>query len=214
MAKKREIALPVIRRLPRYYRFISALLADGVERISSKELSAKTGFTASQIRQDLNCFGGFGQQGYGYNLKVLKEEIGKILGLDDLTKIILVGAGNIGRALCKRMNFDAVGFELVAIFDNSPEVIGREIGDLKVDSTENLESFCRENNITAAIVCVPKFAAKDVIENLISLDINIFWNFTPYDILLNHPDEKLAVENVHLKDSLMTLKYLSNDVLD
>ena len=214
MAKKREIALPVIRRLPRYYRFISALLADGVERISSKELSVRTGFTASQIRQDLNCFGGFGQQGYGYNLKVLKEEIGKILGLDNLTKIILVGAGNIGRALCKRMNFDAVGFELVAIFDNSPEVIGREIGDLKVDSTENLETFCRENNITAAIVCVPKFAAEDVIENLISLDINIFWNFTPYDILLNHPDEKLAVENVHLKDSLMTLKYLSNDVLD
>ena len=129
-------------------------------------------------------------------------------------RAVMYGAGNIGRALCKRMNFDAVGFELVAIFDNSPEVIGREIGDLKVDSTENLESFCRENNITAAIVCVPKFAAKDVIENLISLDINIFWNFTPYDILLNHPDEKLAVENVHLKDSLMTLKYLTNDVLD
>ena len=210
MAKKQEVALPVIRRLPRYYRFVSTLLSAGVERISSKELSLRVGLTASQIRQDLNCFGGFGQQGYGYNLKGLKEEIGKILGLDKKIKMVLVGAGNIGRALGKRVDFNSVGFELVAIFDNNDEVVGKEIGGLSVKSTSELNDYCADNGIEAAVVCVPDMSAKDVVENLVSLGVKIFWNFTGYDILYNHKDVGLSVENVHLNDSLMTLRYLAN----
>ncbi len=168
------------------------------------------GLTASQIRQDLNCFGGFGQQGYGYNLKVLKEEIGKILGLDKKIKMVLVGAGNIGRALGKRADFESVGFELVAIFDNSAEVIGKEIGGISVRSDKELNEYCSQNGIEAAIVCVPDVSAKDVVENLVSLGVKIFWNFTDYDILYNHKDAGLSVENVHLNDSLMTLRYLAN----
>ncbi len=210
MAKKQDVALPVIRRLPRYYRFISALLSEGIERISSKELSLRMGLTASQIRQDLNCFGGFGQQGYGYNLKGLKDEIGKILGIDKKIKIVLVGAGNIGRALGKRVDFNSVGFELVAIFDNSEEVIGREIGGLEVKSADKLSDYCSRNGIEAAVVCVPDSSAKEVVEALVSLGVKIFWNFTGYDILFNHKDMELSVENVHLNDSLMTLRYLAN----
>ncbi len=210
MAKKQEVALPVIRRLPRYYRFVCALLSEGAERISSKELSLRMGFTASQIRQDLNCFGGFGQQGYGYNLKVLKQEIGKILGLDKKINMVLVGAGNIGRALAKRADFESVGFELVAVFDNNDEVIGKEIGGISVRNSSQLDSYCTENNVEAAIVCVPDVSAKEVVEKLVSLGIKIFWNFTGYDILYNHKDAGLSVENVHLNDSLMTLRYLAN----
>lgn len=210
MAKKQDVALPVIRRLPRYYRFVSILLSEGIERISSKELSLRMGLTASQIRQDLNCFGGFGQQGYGYNLKTLKDEIGKILGLDKKIKMVLVGAGNIGRALGKRVDFDAVGFDLVAIFDNSVDVVGKEIGGLSVKSASELNGYCAENGIEAAVVCVPDSSAKEVVENLVSLGVKIFWNFTGYDILHNHKDVGLSVENVHLNDSLMTLRYLAN----
>jgi len=170
----------------------------------------RMGLTASQIRQDLNCFGGFGQQGYGYNLEVLKVEIAKILGLDSFVDTILVGAGNIGRALGTRVDFNAAGFNLVEIFDNSKDVIGLEIGDLTVKSSEQINDYCKANNIKAAVVCVPDKAAKDVIDNLVSLGVNIFWNFTHYDILLNHTDKQLSVENVHLNDSLMTLRYLSN----
>jgi len=210
MAKRFEVALPVIRRLPRYYRFVCGLISEGITRISSKELSMRMGLTASQIRQDLNCFGGFGQQGYGYNLEVLKVEIAKILGLDSFVDTILVGAGNIGRALGTRVDFNAAGFNLVEIFDNSKDVIGLEIGDLTVKSSEQINDYCKANNIKAAVVCVPDKAAKDVIDNLVSLGVNIFWNFTHYDILLNHTDKQLSVENVHLNDSLMTLRYLSN----
>lgn len=210
MAKKYEVALPVIRRLPRYYRFVCGLISEGISRISSKELSLRMGLTASQIRQDLNCFGDFGQQGYGYNLEVLRDEIAKILGLDNLVDTVLIGAGNIGRALGKRIDFNSVGFNLVAIFDNRDDVIGREIGGLVVKNAEEIDEFCKANNIKAAVVCVSDKSAEDVIENLISLDINIFWNFTHYDILLKHQGENLSVENVHLNDSLMTLRYLAN----
>ena len=212
MAKIQIVALPVIRRLPRYYRFVCSLMADGIERISSKELSERMGLTASQIRQDLNCFGGFGQQGYGYNLSVLKEEIAKILNLNDRIKTILIGAGNIGKAVCTRIDFEARGFELLKVFDKSPDVIGKVIGGLEVADSAALNEYCKENNIKAAIVCVPDENAKEVIENLISLGIKIFWNYTQYDIVLSHPNEKLAVENVHLNDSLMTLRYLAKEI--
>lgn len=212
MQKNQEVAIPVIRRLPRYYRFISSLISDGIERISSRELSLRMGLTASQIRQDLNCFGGFGQQGYGYNLVVLKEEIGKILGLDDGINTILVGAGNIGKALGRRMNFKEEGFNLCAIFDNSKDVIGKKILDIEVSDIKNMQEFCENNNIKAAIVCVSDSAAKEVIDSLIKLDIKIFWNFTHFDIQLNNPELNLAVENVHLNDSLMTLRYMANNL--
>lgn len=212
MQKNQEVAIPVIRRLPRYYRFISSLISDGVERISSRELSLRMGLTASQIRQDLNCFGGFGQQGYGYNLVVLKEEIGKILGIDNSINTILVGAGNIGKALGRRMNFKEEGFNLCAIFDNSTDVIGKKILDIEVSDIKNMQEFCKNNNIKAAIVCVSDSAAKDVIDTLIQLDIKIFWNFTHFDIQLNNPELNLAVENVHLNDSLMTLRYMAKNL--
>jgi len=210
--KNHEVATPVIRRLPRYYRFISGLILEGVERISSKELSKKMGLTASQIRQDLNCFGGFGQQGYGYNLVALKEEIGKILGLNEKIKTVIVGAGNIGKAVGRRMDFDSVGFEVVGIFDSNREVVGKEIRNLSVASTDNLESFCKQNSIKAAIVCVTDESAEDVVQSLISYGIGIFWNFTHYDIQIHNPDKSLAVENVHLNDSLMTLRYHAKDL--
>lgn len=212
MAKIQIVALPVIRRLPRYYRFVCSLMADGIERISSKELSERMGLTASQIRQDLNCFGGFGQQGYGYNLSVLKEEIAKILNLEEKIKTVLVGAGNIGKAVCSRIDFESRGFELLKVFDKSPDVIGKVIGGIEVADSETLNEFCRENDVKAAIVCVPDKNAEEVVENLLSLGIKIFWNYTQYDIVLSHPNEKLAVENVHLNDSLMTLRYLAKEI--
>ena len=212
MAKIQIVALPVIRRLPRYYRFVCSLMAEGMERISSKELSERMGLTASQIRQDLNCFGGFGQQGYGYNLSVLKEEIAKILNLDDKIKTVLVGAGNIGKAVCTRIDFESRGFELLKVFDKSPDVIGKVIGGIEVADSETLNEFCKENDVKAAIVCVPDKNAQEVVENLLSLGIKIFWNYTQYDIVLSHPNEKLAVENVHLNDSLMTLRYLAKEI--
>lgn len=210
--KNHEVATPVIRRLPRYYRFISGLISKGIERISSKELSQKMGLTASQIRQDLNCFGGFGQQGYGYNLVVLKEEIGKILGLEEKVNAIIVGAGNIGKAVGRRMDFESAGFEVVGIFDNNEEVVGKQIRDFSVASTDTMQSFCEQNNVKAAIVCVSDESAESVVQNLISLGIRIFWNFTHYDIQIHNPDKTLAVENVHLNDSLMTLRYLAKDI--
>ena len=170
------------------------------------------GLTASQIRQDLNCFGGFGQQGYGYNLSVLKEEIAKILNLDNKIKTVLVGAGNIGKAVCTRIDFKSRGFELLRVFDKSPDVIGKVIGGMEVADSETLSEFCKENDVKAAIVCVPDKNAEEVVENLLSLGIKIFWNYTQYDIVLSHPSEKLAVENVHLNDSLMTLRYLAKEI--
>lgn len=214
MSKKQEVSLPVIRRLPRYYRLINKLISDGAERISSKELSQRLGLTASQIRQDLNCFGGFGQQGYGYNLAALKEEIGKILGIDKKIKTVIVGAGNIGKAVGRRMDFESEGFEIVGIFDASKEVVGKTIGAHTVISADHLADVCQKENVKAAIICVSDESAKTVVQDLISFGVSVFWNFTHYDILIHNSDKNLAVENVHLNDSLMTLRYLSNDFLD
>ena len=211
MAKNKGVALPVIRRLPRYYRFISGLIAAGVDRISSRELSERMGLTASQIRQDLNCFGSFGQQGYGYNLQVMRQEIGKILGLNACLKTVLVGAGNMGRAVGSRMNFADVGFELVGIFDVSSDIIGQKISALTVQDAACLESFCIQNQVTAAIVCVPDENAGEVVRRLVDSGVRNFWNFTHYDILMNYPEHTLAVENVHLNDSLMTLRFLAKN---
>lgn len=203
--KKNGVSLSVIRRLPRYYRFLGDLLQNGVGRISSKELSQKMNLTASQIRQDLNCFGGFGQQGYGYNIEQLHRETGRIIGVDTMHDTILIGAGNLGSAIAAHMNFEKRGFRLVGIFDSDPQKTGEIIAGLPVRSTGELETFCRENHPTIAILCIPKTAAPKVAPQLVDLGITGFWNFSHYDLRVDHSD--VVVENVHLGDSLLTLCY-------
>lgn len=200
----------VIKRLPRYYRFLGEIKALGTERISSRELSEKMGLTASQIRQDLNCFGGFGQQGYGYNVTILQSEIGHILGLDTPKSTILIGAGNLGKAVTLHINFEAVGFRLIGLFDNKESVVGQVIKNLPVRNILTLDEFCRENLPEVAILCIPKDAAMGMSKQLVKLGIKGVWNFSHYDLAFNYPDIK--VENVHFGDSLMTLSYkLTND---
>ena len=195
----------VIKRLPRYYRFLGEIKALGTERISSRELSEKMGLTASQIRQDLNCFGGFGQQGYGYNVTILQSEIGQILGLDTPKSTILIGAGNLGKAVTLHINFEAVGFRLIGLFDNKESVVGQVIKNLPVRNISTLDEFCRENLPEVAILCIPKDAAMGMSKQLVKLGIKGVWNFSHYDLAFNYPDIK--VENVHFGDSLMTLSY-------
>ena len=211
MAKNEHVSLSVIRRLPRYYRFLADLLRAGTTRISSRELSNRMGLTASQIRQDLNCFGGFGQQGYGYNVEQLHKEIGNILGVHAGLGAILIGAGNLGRAIATHMSFESRGFNLIGVFDNSPSVIGQVIQGVQVKDVSSLDEFCKMHEPTVAILCIPTNAAQELADHLIKLGIKGFWNFSHYDISINSPD--VVVENVHLGDSLMTLCYRVNDIL-
>ncbi len=205
---KDSISNSVIRRLPRYYRFLGELENNGYIRISSRELSEKMGLTASQIRQDFNCFGEFGQQGYGYNVSDLRFEIGKILGLNVRTPMIILGVGNLGTAIASHLEFQNKGFELIGAFDVNPELVGKEIGELKVQHLDELEAFCTENKPVAAILCIPVTAAEKTVDRLIACGIKAFWNYTHYDIRVNH--DNIAVENVHLGDSLTTLSYRLN----
>ncbi len=200
-----SISPQVVKRLPRYYRYLEDMLAEGLMRTSSKELSAKSGLTASQIRQDLNCFGGFGQQGYGYNIAQLHNEIGKILALDKKNKTILIGAGNLGRAVAAHMDFAKKGFVLIGIFDKNEAASGQLINGIPIRHISGLEDFCLENKPVVAVLCVPKEKARELTKSLIQLGIKGFWNFTHFDIVNQFP--QIAVENVHLSDSLMTLCY-------
>lgn len=193
--------MSVIKRLPRYYRFLGELKNKGVTRISSRELSNKMGLTASQIRQDFNCFGGFGQQGYGYNVEQLHYEIGKILGLGNGFKTILIGAGNLGRAIATHMSFEARGFNLIGIFDKNEAMAGNMVRGIPVRQTDGLDDFCREYHPTVAVLCIPSEGAAATVDQLIELGIKGFWNFSHCDIAAKHPG--VAVENVHLSDSLM-----------
>ncbi|MBP9989782.1 MAG: redox-sensing transcriptional repressor Rex [Ruminococcus sp.] len=204
--EKKEISMSVIKRLPRYYRFLGELKKHGIVRISSKELSQKMGFTASQIRQDLNCFGGFGQQGYGYNVEQLQSEIGRILGVDKGFKTILIGCGNLGKAIASHMTFEDRGFELDGLFDKNAEKMSDvRIKGLSVNPIEDLENYCKEVEPVVAVLCIPSESTKDIVERLVALGINNFWNFSHYDIVSHFPN--VTVENVHLNDSLMTLSY-------
>ncbi len=205
-----QVSIPVIKRLPRYHRYLEELKNLGVVRISSKELSARMGLTASQIRQDLNCFGGFGQQGYGYNIEQLYNEIGAILGLNNKSKAIMIGAGNLGHAIATHIHFENRGFDLVGIFDNNPAVIGTKIGGKVVMSSDDLEEFCLSEKPVVAILCIPAEYAAENADKLVSLGIKGFWNFTQYDLV--HRYENVAVENVHLGDSLMTLCYQVQEI--
>ena len=202
------VSRSVIKRLPRYYRFLGELLHKDVTRISSRELAQLMQRTASQIRQDLNCFGGFGQQGYGYNVAALHREIGNILGLENATPIILVGAGNLGRTLARHMKFEYDGFRLIGIFDSDPALVGQGVRGLSISGMENLADFCEEKKPRAAILCIPRESAQKTVELLIQNGIRCFWNFTHFDINLSFED--VIVENVHLGDSLMTLCYHIN----
>ncbi len=212
MHKYENISAPVIKRLPRYHRFLGELLDKGVTRISSRELSDKMRLTASQIRQDLNCFGGFGQQGYGYSVESLYNEIGHILGLDHSYRAILIGAGNLGKAVATHMSFEKRGFKLIGIFDNDKNKIGTVIRDITVTDLDKLEKFCVENKTDVAIFCVPKTATPEIAERLYNLGIKNYWNFSHYDIAVHYDD--VIVENVHLNDSLMILCYKISDAND
>lgn len=204
-----KVSSSVIRRLPRYHRFLRELLQQNVQRISSRELAEKMGLTASQIRQDFNCFGEFGQQGYGYNVQFLYAEIGRILGLEDSKKIIQIGVGNLGKAIVSYLDFAACGFELVGLFDHDPDLIGHVIGEIPIASTSTLQTFCKAHRPTAAILCIPKQSAQQLSKTLIDAGIHCFWNFSHYDLALHY--ENVLVENVHITDSLMTLGYLASN---
>lgn len=200
----KEISQAVIGRLPRYFRYLGELKDEGVERISSQELSELMKVTASQIRQDFNNFGGFGQQGYGYNVEFLYKEISKILGLDNTHNFIIIGAGNLGRALGNYMNFERRGFIFKGMFDREPSMIGRDVRGVKVMPMEDMERFVKDNDIDIAVLTIPKTGAVEVADKLVQYGIRAIWNFAHVD--LNVP-KGIQVENVHLSDSLMKLSY-------
>lgn len=209
----KKVSIAVIKRLPRYYRFLGDLLDDGITRISSKELSEKMNVTASQIRQDLNNFGCFGQQGYGYNVELLFEEIKEILGLNKTYNLVILGAGNIGQALLNYVKFEKRGFKFIGIFDINPNVVGTKIRDLEVKHIKELESFTKENNVDIAVLAVPVSNANELYKNVVSYGIKGVWNFSNTEL---EKENGVIVENVHLTDSLMTLayKFNSNNYLD
>jgi len=198
----KKISKLVIRRLPRYYRYLSDLKDAGIERISSTALAEKMHVTASQIRQDLNCFGGFGQQGYGYNVDQLHSAIADILGLSNRYKLIIVGAGNLGHALANYQGFVRRGFSIVGMFDVNPEIVGQEVRGIKVRHIDELEAFCKEEKPEIAVLTVSKPHAVEVANRLPGLGIRGIWNFSFMELT---PPEGIYVENVHLSDSLMTL---------
>lgn len=202
--EEKEISQAVISRLPRYFRYLGELKDEGVERISSQELSELMKVTASQIRQDFNNFGGFGQQGYGYNVEYLYKEIGKILGLDEKHNFIIIGAGNLGQALGNYLNFERRGFIFRGMFDKNPALVGKDVRGVKVMPMEEMECFVKENDIDIAVLTIPKSGAEEVAERLVANGIRAIWNFAHVD--LNVP-EGIQVENVHLSDSLMKLSY-------
>ena len=212
MSKSINISNSVIRRLPRYYRFLGELEDQQISKISSRELSERMHLTASQIRQDLNCFGGFGQQGYGYNVSELRKEIGRILGVDKHRKTILIGAGNLGTALAVHINFEKSGCSLIGIFDSNKKIVGNPLGKLTITDIDDLEKFCREHKPEVAVLCIPKSVTKEIVDRLTELGVRSFWNFSHYDINVEH--KNIIVENVHLGDSLLTLSYGVNNNLD
>jgi redox-sensing transcriptional repressor len=202
---KNGISMAVIKRLPKYHRYLTELLNNDLDRISSKDLSQKIGFTASQIRQDLNCFGDFGQQGYGYNVKELLSQINTILGLTKEFKTIIIGAGNIGQAVANYVKFEKLGFNLQAIFDINPKLIGIKIRDIEIKDIDFLDGFLKENHIDIGIICVPRTNAQKVCDILVNNGVSGIWNFAPMDLIV---PEEVIIENVHLSDSLLTLSCL------
>jgi redox-sensing transcriptional repressor len=204
ISSKKKVSMAVIRRLPRYYRYLSDLLLLDITRISSKELSNRMGITASQIRQDLNCFGGFGQQGYGYNVEMLYNEIGNILGINNKYQTILIGAGHMGQALANYGNFEKRGYNLVGIFDINPELIGTKINGVEIMDLDKMSDFIKKTKVDIAMISVPYEQTPVVAEMAAKLGVKGLWNFSPMDLQLPY---EAVIENVHLSDSLMVLGY-------
>ena len=204
MEKKKNVSMAVIKRMPKYYRYLGELVKNDVDRISSKELGEKIGFTASQIRQDLNNFGDFGQQGYGYNVKELHNQIGAILGVGKEYNAVLIGAGNIGQAIANYSRFTDIGLGITAIFDANPKLVGMRIRDVEIKDIDELKGYLEENHIDMGILCVPRINAQKVCDVLVNGGVRGIWNFAPIDL---HVPETVKVENVHLSESLMQLSY-------
>ncbi len=209
MDSEKKISSAVINRLPRYYRYLGDLLESDITRISSKELSEKMNITASQIRQDLNNFGGFGQQGYGYNVEYLYNEIKKILGLDRVYNLIVVGGGNIGQALVNYTSFEKRGFVITGVFDVNPRLIGMSIRGVEIYDVDVMEEYVKSNKVDVAILTLPRNQAAKAAADLAAWGIKGIWNFSHVDLDL---PKEIVVENVHLTDSLMTLLYKINEV--
>ncbi len=207
LMEEKEISRAVVKRLPRYYRYLGDLLESGVERISSNELSEKMQVTASQIRQGLNNFGGFGQQGYGYNVKYLYNEIGKILGLDKTYNVIIVGAGNLGQALANYVKFEKRGFKVIGIFDVNPSLLGKKVRGIEIRMIDEIPEFAKHNEIQIATLTLPRHQAAEMAELLVKNGVRAIWNFAHIDLRL---PEDVIVENVHLSESLMQLSYNIN----
>ncbi len=207
--EEKKISSAVIKRLPRYYRYLGELLENDIERISSKELSVRMDVTASQIRQDLNNFGGFGQQGYGYNVEYLYNEISKILGLEKTYNIIIVGAGNLGQALANYIDFEKSGFVVKGLFDVNPKIVGISVRGLEIQDIDNMEMYVKNKHIDIAVLTLPKQKAPKIANDLAEWGIKGIWNFAPIDLQLK--DKNVTIENVHLSESLMTLSYRIKD---
>nr|WP_326185444.1 redox-sensing transcriptional repressor Rex [uncultured Oscillibacter sp.] len=203
--KKENISDAVIRRLPRYYRQLTDLCARGVVRISSHSLGQEMNITASQIRQDFSCFGEFGQQGYGYNVEELRAEIGHILGVDNDHHLVMIGVGNLGRALLQNFKFSQTGFAVDAAFDVSPAVIGSVVNGVPVYSMNELDAYIRRHSVDVVVLTIPQSVAQDTADRLIELGVHGFWNFTNVELSSANPDVKF--ENIHFADSLLTLSY-------
>lgn len=208
---KSKISMAVVRRLPKYYRYLCELIEKDIKRVSSQELGKLTGFTASQIRQDLNNFGGFGQQGYGYNVTELKNELGKIIGISEIYNSVIIGVGNLGQAITNYRRLGRVGINLIGLFDKNPKVVGLTIGGIKVRDTDELGDFVRENNIKIGIICTPKEGSQETTDILVENGAKGIWNFSPADLKV--PSD-VVVENVHLTESLFTLSFLLNQSLE
>ena len=205
MSNKPKVSNAIIRRLPRYRRYLGYLQNKGIKKISSNELSEIIGYTASQIRQDFNTFGEFGQQGYGYSVDYLYKEINKILGLDREYKTVIVGEGHLGQAITNYTYYYKIGFNIMGLFDANPEVIGTKINDLEVQDFANLEEFCKTEGVDIGIICVPRDAAQAVADSLVAGGVKGIWNFAPIDIEI---DKNVALESVHLSDSLHALSFM------
>lgn len=203
--RRSNISNNVIRRLPRYLRKLDDLTYHGVERISSGELGRQMGLTPSQIRQDFSCFGEFGQQGYGYNVRSLREEIAGILGMKNGYNVILVGVGNLGHALIENFGFTQYGFNVLAAFDVRPEIVGTAIGGVPIFNAAEQDAFIRENHVDIAVLAVPRHMADETAASLVSSGIRAIWNFTNIELKIDNRD--VLVEDIHFSDSLLTLSY-------
>ncbi|GAB6107691.1 redox-sensing transcriptional repressor Rex [Fusibacter bizertensis] len=209
--KDKNISVAVIRRLPKYHRYLKEMLDNDIKRISSKELSKMIGFTASQIRQDLNNFGGFGQQGYGYNVEDLYNEIGKILGLTRPYNVVIVGAGNLGQALANYSSFNRLGFKLQAMFDVNPKVIGLKINNVEVMDMDQFEQFVDDHNVEIVYICTSRDGAQEVADKIQKTKVRAIWNFAPVDLKIK---SNIIVENIHLIDNLLTVSYFLKENLE